>query len=332
MGRFEAIRRDQVTEVGHGLNRPECVVAHRTGLLFAPCWDDPGGVSIIEPDGTIRHVLAKGRAEPLRPNGIALLDGGSFLVAHLGETDGGVYRLAADGTCTPVLTEVDGAPLPPTNFVLADAKGRLWVTVSTRLRPRTRGYRGDHADGFIVLLDGGEARVVADNLGYTNECAIDQSGRRLYVNETFGRRISTFDIEDDGQLTNKQVVAAFGSGVFPDGLALDVDGGLWITSIVSNRLLRVAPDGTVDTVLDGGDPQHVATVEDAYHANELDGPHLSTVGRSPFGNISNMAFGGPDLRSGFLGCLLNDHIFRLHLPIAGLPMPHWDFDLGPLAI
>jgi sugar lactone lactonase YvrE len=44
------------------------------------------------------------------------------------------------------------------------------------------------------MVDTRGARIVADGLGYTNECAIDISGQWLYVNETFSRRLSRFPV------------------------------------------------------------------------------------------------------------------------------------------
>jgi len=321
---------DQVGFVGRGLNRPECVVAHRSGALFAPDWTDTGGVAMIEPGGTVRRILARGWPEPLKPNGIALLDGGSFLLAHLGDETGGVFRLDPDGTVTPLLTEIDGRPLPPTNFVHIDAADRVWITVSTRLHPRTLGYRADNADGFIVCVVDGDARIVADGLGYTNECCVDPAGTRLYVNETFGRRMSAFDIQDQGTLVNKRVVATFGTGIFPDGLAFDQEGSIWVTSVVSNRLLRVTPGGSWDVVFQACDDAHVAWVEDAYLANKMGREHLATAGDSVLGNLSNIAFGGDDLRTGYFGSHFSDRIAKITLPVAGQAPPHWNVSLGPL--
>jgi len=325
------IELDQIVFIGRGLNRPECVLAHKSGALFAPDWRGPGGVAMIKPDGTVVRIAAREWPEPLKPNGIALLAGGSFLLAHLGDESGGVYRLDPDGSVTPLLTHIDGTPLPPTNFVHVDAADRIWITVSTRLAPRTLGYRADNADGFIICLVGGNARIVADGLGYTNECCVDPSGRHLYVNETFGRRMSAFDIQDGGALTNKRVVATFGSGIFPDGLAFDSEGGVWVTSVVSNRLLRVDRHGDWEIVLEASDDAHVAWVENAYLANKMGREHLASTGDSPLGNLSNVAFGGEDLRTGYFGSHFNDRIAKVELPVAGQAPAHWDVSLGPLS-
>jgi sugar lactone lactonase YvrE len=325
------IELERIEFVGSGLNRPECVLCHASGRLFVSDWTGGGGVTVVEPDGRIQRILARDREQPLRPNGIALLPGGAFLLAHLGATDGGVWRLDADGRTEPVALEVDGVPLPPTNFVHYDRLGRLWITVSTRLQPRSRGYRQDGADGFIVLVDAAGARIVADDLCYTNECLVHPDGEHLYVNETFARRLSAFDIAADGRLGNKRTIAEFGAGTFPDGMTFDAEGGVWITSIVSNRILRVAADGAVDIVLEDCDPEHVAWVENAFQAGVMDRPHLDRVGGRRLRNVSSLAFGGSDLRTAYLGCLLGDAVAAFPAPVAGHPPPHWTVDLGPLA-
>ena len=312
---------DQVTFIGEDLARPECVLATRAGALFVSDWG--GGVTRIGPDGRQSRILARNIAG-LRPNGIALSPDGTFLIAHLGADDGGVFRLSRDGDAAPLLTEVEGVALPPTNFVLDDQRGRVWITVSTRRKPRDLGYRREGGDGFIVLLDGRGARIAADALGYTNEAAIHPSGDWLYVNETFARRLTRFRLADDGTLNERQTVAELGSGSFPDGLCFDAEGGAWITSIVSNRVIRVAPDGTQAVFLEDSDPDHLAWVEAAYGDGTMGRPHLDEVKSRRLRNLSSLAFGGPDLRVGYLGCLLGERIGRLAMPVAGHPPAHWE--------
>ena len=314
--------------IGAGLVRPECVLTTRTGDIYTSDWR--GGVAHIRPDGSQTLYSASGiDGLPLRPNGIALNADGSFLLAQLGADDGGVYRLTRDGTVTPFLRRVDGIDLPPTNFVVADHAGRTWITVSTRRTPRALGYRKDCDDGFIVMVDttGKGARVVADGLGYTNECAVHPNGQWLYVNETFTRRLSRFAIAANGSLGAKEVVTEFGAGTFPDGLVLDAEGGAWIVSIVSNRVIRVLPDGSQHIFLQDADDDHLAWVEAAYQASEMGRPHLDNVKSQRLKNISSIAFGGSDLRTGYVGCLLGDHVTTLNMPVAGHPPVHWKYPL-----
>ena len=318
-----------ISTVGEALHRPECVLAHQSGYLFASDWSRGGGVSVIAPDGSVHRVLAS-RDSNLRPNGIALEPGGSFLLAHLGDESGGVFRLWPDGSVDCVLDEVNGAPLPPTNFVYRDTLGRLWITVSTRTRPRADAYRGDIRSGFMVLVDEDGPRIVADDLGYTNECVLTLDGETLYVNETFARQITAFSVGSHGQLGNRRVVARFGAGTFPDGLCLSMDGSLWVSSIISNRIIRILPSGQQEILLEDSEEDHLTEVERAYAAGELHRQHLDQVCSQRLGNVSSLAFGGGDLTTGYLGNLLDSCIYRIPLPVAGIAPPHWSLDIEPL--
>jgi hypothetical protein len=206
-----------------------------------------------------------------------------------------------------------------------DALGRVWITVSTRLVPRISACRGDVADGFIVLVDRGGARIVADGLGYTNEAILDPSGKWLYVNETFARITSRFPVRPDGSLGPREVFMEYGPGTYPDGMAFDSVGHLWVVSIVSNRVLRIAPDRTMTTIVEDSDPEHLAWVERAYSAGKLERGHLDVVKSRELRNISSIAFGGSDLCTVYLGCLLDDVVYAFRSPVAGFALAHWNW-------
>jgi sugar lactone lactonase YvrE len=328
---LHAIATEELVPVGQGLVRPECVLAHESGLLFAADWEGAGGVAIIDPEGSVQRIFAQGHDEILRPNGIALEAGGTFLLTHLGVESGGVFRLAPSGDTEPVVTHIDGRPLPPTNFVALDPDGGMWITVSTRVVPRADDYRANASSGFVVRVDRRGARVVADGLGYTNECLVSPDGKTLYVNETFGRRLTRFRIRADGSLGEKATIATFGAGTFPDGLAQDVEGGLWVVSIVSNRVLRIDPSGRIDTIVEDLDSGHVGIVEAAFQSDSMGRMHLDTAAGARLRNISSLAFGGSDLKTAYLGCLLGDAIYGFQSPVPGLPPLHWNVSLGALA-
>ena len=318
---------DTLKWTGHDLTRPESVIATLSGDLYTADWR--GGVAHIAPDGSQSLYLGLPvDGEALKPNGIALLKDGSFLLAHLGAEAGGIFRLHRDGRTEPLLRTVEGKNLPPSNFVVEDGEGRFWITVSTRLCPRSLGYRKSCNDGFVVMMDkNGErgARIVADGLGYTNECAVHPNGKWLFVNETFTRRLSKFAIAQDGSLGPKQVVTEFGEGVFPDGLAFDSEGHVWVVSIVSNSVIRVAPDGHQTQWLQDSDADHLAWVEAAYQRDSMARPHLDTVKSRFLQNTSSLAFGGTDLQTGYLGCLLGQRLATLRMPVAGHPPIHWHY-------
>src|ERR1700681_1274354 len=280
--------------------------------------DGRGGVTTIAPDRTQRMI---GRSS-LVPNGIALCRDGSFLVANL-STEGGVWRIGADGQVAQFLQEIDGRVLPRVNFVALDMLERVWVCVSALATEEA--YPIHAKTGFIVLIDNAGARIVADGLQYTNECRIDARSRHLYVNETFGRRVTRFAIAEDGALKDRQTFAEFSRGDFPDGLALDADGGVWVVCVGSNRIYRVGQDRQVETVLDDSIPATVAQLEAAFESNTLSRPVLSSAVGRRLRNTSSLAFGGADLRTPYLGCLNGTSLASFRSPVAGLPQVHWNW-------
>ena len=305
---------------GAGLNRPECVVVTHSGDVFVPEW--PGGVTVVHADGQTQTWRATSSPDDLRPNGIALEPDGSFLIANLGDA-GGIWRLARSGALAPVLTEVDGVPVPPANFVTIDDQARTWISVSTRMAPRQQAWRADVADGFVILVDDAGARIVADGLGYTNEVRPDPEGRWLYVVETFGRRLRRFPIRAGAALgTPETVFSVNGEGFFPDGCAFDDEGGLWVTSLVSNRLVRYHDD-RLETILEDVNSDFVERVERAFASRSMAAEHLGRIPGTFLQQVTSLAFGGQDRRTVYLGSLHASCLYRFRASVAGAPLPHW---------
>jgi sugar lactone lactonase YvrE len=312
--------------LGKNLRRPECVLSTARGDLFVAALGH--GVMHLTADGG-QYPIGNVRAIDGRdfiPNGLALEADGSFLVTNMGE-GGGLWRLQKSGTIEPVLLEVDGQPLGATNFVLRDWQDRLWLTISTRRWPISRAFNPLHgpitADGYLVLIDRGGARIVADNLAFANEVRIDRGGRELYVVETYARRISKFDVGGQGALTNRTSWTEFGHGTFPDGIAFDAEGHLWVASMTSNRLFRVAPDGEQTLLLEDNDPEYLDDIERRLEAGTLRREDVQNVPSKLLKNIASVTFGGADLRTVYLGSLGGDSLAVLRSPVAGEPLPHW---------
>ncbi len=299
-----------------GLQRPECVLTHSSGSVYTS--DRRGGVLKLHPDGSQSLTCTSS----LLPNGIAMQPDGGFLVANLGE-QGGVWRIAPDGTQSPWMTAVDGRNIHRVNFVLNDHIGRVWACISA-----TDGgdnYPLHTETGYIVLRDEKGTRMVADGLHYTNECRVSPDGNHLYVNETFGRRLSRFRIGPQGELTGKEILSRFGDGDFPDGLTLDAQGGAWVVCVGSNRLYRVAPDGERITVIDDAVVETTSELEAAFAAGTLNRPQLSAARGRRLSNITCLAFGGADLRTAYLGCLAGDSLASFRSPVPGVQPVHWNW-------
>ena len=142
----------------------------------------------------------------------------------------------------------------------------------------------------------------------------------------FARRLSRFRVEANGDLSARETVTEFGHGVFPDGMALDLEGAVWIVSIVSNRVIRVLPGGRQEVILEDTDAAHLDWVEEAYRTGQMGRPHLDGIKSAKLRNVSSIAFGGEDLRTVYLGCLLGDAIAEFRSPIAGCPPSHWRYE------
>ena len=320
----------QVDFIGTDLMRPECVLATRGGHLYASDWR--GGVAHLSPDGTQRFIgCAPSRAEArLMPNGIALLRDHSLLVANLGD-EGGVWRLFPDGHYEPWLTEVSGQRLPAVNFVWLDDQERVWMTVMFRSHPGAgqHKFRADLGDGYVILADGVEqpqsARVVAEGLFTPNECRIALDGKSLVVNETFSNRVVRYALRPDGSLGARDVLAQFDEDTLPDGLTLDVEGGMWVTGIAANRFVRVMPDGSWTQLSQDVNPDHMRAVREAIRDGTLDRALLYSNPATVLPNITSVAFGGDDLRIAYVGSVSGRSIARFHAPVAGVPPVHWSW-------
>src|SRR5918911_2619735 len=96
--------------------------------------------------------------------------------------------------------------------------------------------------GWIKLVTpNGELRQVADEIQFPNGMVITPDDRTLIISESFAGRLTAFDIDPDGGLSNRRV---FADGVAPDGICLDAEGAVW-TSAGMSAVVRVAEGGQV---------------------------------------------------------------------------------------
>ena len=237
-------------------------------------------------------------------------------------------RSRSHGQVRPLVVDVDGIELPPTNFVFEDDRDRVWITVSTRRVPRAAAYRADVADGFIVLVDRARRahRRGRPRLHERGDRLAD--GAWLYVNETFARRLSRFPLRADGVSDWKEVVTTFGHGTYPDGLGVRCRRGVWITSIVSNRLIRVARTAA-RRPCSRTRPGALEWGESAYLAGTMGRPHLDRRGWAglPQHLQPRVRRPGPAHRRISAACSATRSPVRV--PVAGAPPVHWHFCVMP---
>jgi len=101
------------------------------------------------------------------------------------------------------------------------------------------------APGMIVLVTpDGFVRQVADDIAFPNGMAVTADNSRLIVAESYGKRLTAFDILGDGSLAHRRVWADLGEGV-PDGICIDADGAVWYADVPNKRCVRVCEGGEV---------------------------------------------------------------------------------------
>ncbi len=329
------VDRTAIRHVGRDLQRPECVLAEPDGTLWAA--DARGGVMRIQPDGS-QHLVMPGQpafdaghvdfqaryvqSEGSLPNGMAFLPNGDFIIANWG-TDS-VEVMGRNGRVRRLFDSIDGRPLGKANFVLRDSRGRIWLTVTTRMRPWTDSINARARDGYIALIDERGARIVAEGFEGTNEVRLDANEEWLYVVESNARRISRLRVHEDGSLSDREVYGPSRLCGFPDGFAFDSYGNLWVTLVMADQLIAITPEGDVLTLLDDGNPQATARLDEHFHARTLTPEIMAAAAGTLAPWMASLTFGGPDLRTVYLGSLRGTTLPSFRAPVAGLPMAHWN--------
>jgi sugar lactone lactonase YvrE len=255
------------------------------------------------------------------PNGLAINRNGDFLIANFG-TDA-IELMHRNGVSKTLYTEIDGVPLGKVNFVLCDSRDRIWFTVTTRLVPWTRSINEKAADGYVGLIDERGIRIVADGFVGTNEIRFDATEEWLYVVESNARRISRLRVAPDGALTARETVGPARLAGTPDGFAFDVVGNLWTTFVQTDCLIALTPTGDVLTLLDDCDPAQRRLYDAHFHAGTMTPEIMAATQGSIAPWMASVTFGGPDLRTVYLGSLRGTTIPCFTAPVAGLPMVHW---------
>jgi len=206
---------------------PECPRWHEGRLWFSDMHD-----------GKVWAMAEGGQAEPVlsvldQPGGLGWLPDGRMLVVSMVGAE--LLRLDHDqlvGVC-----DLRQFGEHAWNDMVVASDGRAYIG--------NLGYdvaRGDEPAGapLVCVEPDGEAWVVAEQLLLPNgSCVLERDGdRTLLVAETFGQRISAYDIADDGSLHHPRVWADLRPNV-PDGMCIDAAGAAWVADPVHRGVMRV---------------------------------------------------------------------------------------------
>lgn len=177
-----------------------------------------------------------------RVGSVALRDGGGVVAC----TETGVVAVDWPAGRTEVVADLCADdPDLRCNDSSVDAHGRLWVgTMSMTFR---RGVGALHR-----VEPGGVAAVVLDGLDMPNGMGWSPDGTTMYLVDTFARTIWTMEFDlDRGTVGDRRpLVRADGSAGLPDGLAVDVDGRLWVAWFRGAAVRVYDSGGTLVDALD----------------------------------------------------------------------------------
>jgi sugar lactone lactonase YvrE len=151
--------------------------------------------------------------------------------------------------------EPDGSRVRHADLEAISPHGWSEMTVDGRGNVYVNAINFDFAEFNDVLTSGrtpgkialvtpdDEAREVANELAFPNGMVVTPDNGTLIVGESFAARLTAFDIEEDGSLSNRR---AWAEGVGPDGICLDADGCIWASSAAMvNDCARIREGGEV---------------------------------------------------------------------------------------
>ncbi|MFZ1429792.1 MAG: SMP-30/gluconolactonase/LRE family protein [Geminicoccaceae bacterium] len=236
--------------------RVEVAVNARDGVGEGPFWDEAAQALWwvdITGKAVRRWVPATGERQtwPVSdfPSAVVLRRGGGALLAM---RDGLYFLDPHDGKlalfCRPDADRPDNRG----NEAKCDASGDFWLgTMDNNLHPdgSAREMTGSTGALYRVRPDGSTTREV-DGVGLSNTLAWTDGGRTLLFADTLTGVISAFAVESDGSLGARRVFSDEPLPGFCDGSAIDSEGYLWNARFAGSCLVRFAPDGRVDRVIE----------------------------------------------------------------------------------
>jgi sugar lactone lactonase YvrE len=106
-------------------------------------------------------------------------------------------------------------------------------------------------DGKITLLE--------SDMGTTNGVEVSSDQKKLYVNESKQLNLWVYDLDSEGNISNKKLLYKFKDGGL-DGMRCDAEGNLYVTRWGSGVVVKISPEGKLlETVkLQGMKPTNIA--------------------------------------------------------------------------
>ncbi|MBI4537156.1 MAG: SMP-30/gluconolactonase/LRE family protein [candidate division NC10 bacterium] len=299
---------ESVKLIASGLQFPEGPVAMRDGsVIFAEIRS--GAVRRAAPDGTLSLVAHCGGG----PNGLAIGPDGALHVCNNGgntyppdqfvalgpakDYAGGCIQRVdlATGEVRVLYRACGGNRLSSPNDLVFDAHGGFYFSDMGKRRARDR----DHGALYYALPDGSSIAEVAFPIQAANGVGLSPDGQTVYVAETETSRLWAFDIIEPGRVKKYPFPSPHGGRLvcgLPgfqrfDSLAVDQQGNICVATLVTGHITVIAPSGAV---------VRQVKVPDTY--------------------VTNICFGGDDLRTAYMTLSGVGQLVSLPWPEAGLKL------------
>jgi sugar lactone lactonase YvrE len=212
-----------------GLHFPECLRWYEGRLYFSDMYGD--SVHAYDPDsGELSKV-----AEVFHPAGIGWLPDGQMLVVASEDR----RILAVSESENRPYADLAGIAPGWVNDMLVDSSGRVYAG---NFGYDLFGEEPRPTQVALVESDGG-ARMQADDVVFPNGMVKSSDGK-LIVAESFANCLTTFAIEDDGSLRRESSLPL--GEIVPDGICIDAEDHVWVSSVFGKEVVRVGPDGSME--------------------------------------------------------------------------------------
>jgi sugar lactone lactonase YvrE len=257
-------------------NGPTCVanvadVCGEGAVWHAPesalYWTDINRFLIHRYHPASQHVETWGFSEPVTAVNMTTRD--DTLAVVLGSRV--ILWEPRTGRKSPTTFQLRGWPHVRLNDARPDPRGSLWLG-SMRNNVNSDGTASSTGgtDGVLYRLDpDGAISEWKSNIGVSNTVVWSPDHTRFYFADTLANALRSYDYNPvDGSISGERpFLEGFARGL-PDGSTVDADGYVWNCRYYGGCIVRVAPDRTIDTVIE-----------------------------MPVSNVTTCTFGGKDLRT-----------------------------------
>lgn len=224
-----------------------CIADSRCALGEGPCWDPRDGrlwwvdilaerVHWFDPVTGATGAITPG----VQITALGLRREGGFVAAT--PAGAGAFD-PATGAFTLRFPIPDEPADNRSNDGAVGADGSFWFG--------TMHHRADHRSGAVYQVrPDWTGRRVVEGWGIANTLRTSPDGRRLYLADSMDQRIFVADVNPGGLGIPRAFVDIAGQTATPDGSAIDAEGFLWNAQWDGWRVVRYAPDGRLDRVID----------------------------------------------------------------------------------